>query len=165
MIYLLNPRVWIAAVVLAILSFTHFTAYRAGKGAVKREWERAVAEQREEVIKAQEQARKAEQALVVAKNEAEKRYVEQKRKAAADAAGSELLLRRLRDELAARDSAAAQAAAATPGIDGGAGLERNLFGACAQALVRMAQEADRLEATVVGLQGYVKNVCQASSKD
>lgn len=160
MLYLLNPRVWLAAALLVLLTASHAALYRAGKSTVKREWDRAVAEQRELTIKAQEQARAAEHALVAAKNEAEKRYVEQKRKAASDAAGSELVLSQLRDELTARDRAAAQAAAASTGANAGAGLERQLFGACAQALVRMAEEADRLEATVVGLQGYVKNVCE-----
>lgn len=161
MMYLLNPRVWIAAALLAALAFSHFTTYRMGKNTVRQQWDQSVAEQREMLAKAQQQARAAEQALVVAKNEAEKRYVEQKRKAAADAAGTERMLEQLRDNLAARDRAAAQAAATSTGIDAGTGPERELFGACAQTLVRLAQEADRLEATVVGLQQYVRGVCQS----
>lgn len=161
MMYLLSPRLLVTAVLVAIFAFTHFTAYRFGAGVVKREWDKSVAEQRDLLMKAQEQIRQKEQELVEAKNESEKRYVEQKRKASADAANTERLLGRLRDELAARDAVPAQAATPFTGVDGGAGLERDLFGACASTLVRMAQEADRLEAQVVGLQGYVNSVCKA----
>jgi hypothetical protein len=160
-IYLLNPRLWIAAALVAILAFTHFSAYRTGKGVVKREWDKSVVEQREALIKAQAEVRKVEQALVAARQETEKRYVEQKRRIAADAAGAESQLARLRDELAARNGAAAQAATPSCGVNGRAGLESELLGHCSKALVGMAQEADRLEAVVVGLQDYVKSVCQA----
>lgn len=165
MLYLLSPRLWIAAALLAVLAFTHVAAYLVGKGVVKRQWDRDVAEQREVLLKAQEEARKTEHNLIKAREKVEKKYVQQKRKAAAESADADALFVRLRDQLAARDRAAAQAAATTPGVDAGAGLERELFGRCAKALVGLAQEADRLEATVVGLQGYVKDVCQASNKD
>jgi ribosomal protein L29 len=160
-IYLLNPRVWIAALVVAIFAFTHFTAYRFGKGTVKREWDRSVAEQREAVIKAQEEARQIEQTLVAALHNTEKKYVEQRQKASVAAAGATAELERLRRAIAARERAATQDPAPAARVDGGTGLESDLLGHCAKALVGMAQEADRLEAVVVGLQGYVKNVCQA----
>jgi MFS superfamily sulfate permease-like transporter len=160
-IYLLNPRTWIAALVVAILAFTHFSAYRLGKGALKREWDRSVAEQKEAVIKAQEQARQIEQSLVAALHNTEKKYVEQRQKANLAAAGASAELERLRNAIAVRERAATQDSAPTTRADGGAGLESDLLGHCAKALVGLAQEADRLEAVVVGLQGYVKSVCQA----
>lgn len=49
MAILLNPRVWLALVLAAFLAFTHFLAYRAGRAAVRAEFDAyktAQAEQR-----------------------------------------------------------------------------------------------------------------------
>lgn len=35
---LLNPRLWIAAAIVAVLAFTHVFTYRAGKSVVRLEW-------------------------------------------------------------------------------------------------------------------------------
>lgn len=161
MFYLLSPRLWIAAALVAILAFTHFYAYRLGRIAVQAKWNQQIAEQREQIIKAQQTVREVEQKLVMARQESERQYVEQKQVAAASAAATELQLRRLRDQLAARDRAAAKAAASSSRTDGSASQERDLFGKCADALVGLAKDADGLNAQVIGLQGYVKNVCQA----
>lgn len=161
MFYLLNPRVWIAAVVLVVLGATHFTAYRAGKAGVQAAWDKERAELVAKALEAEQAARKKEQTLVAARQQAEKRYVEERRKAATAALAAQSALDGLRNELAARDRdlAAADSAASTR-VNGGARLERELLGACATALTDLAAEADRLEARIVGLQGYVKQVCQ-----
>lgn len=163
MYWLLNPRVWAALVLAAFLAFTHFTAYRSGRAHVRAAWDKDIAVRAEASLKAEQEARAKEQALIKSRQQAEVKYAEEKRKAAAAAAGAKSELDRLRDELAqpapARstpsDPAAAERAA------GAARLERELLGACATALTDLASEADRLEARIVGLQAYVKNVCLA----
>lgn len=160
MYWLLNPRVWIAAVILVVLSATHFTAYRSGKAAVRAVWDKEKAELTAKALAAEQAARTKEQALVVQRQQAEKRYVEEKRKAAVAAAGAGSELERLRNALAERDRELATAdSAASSRANGGARLERDLLGNCATALAELGAEADRLEARIVGLQSYVKQVC------
>lgn len=160
MTILLNPRVWIALALAAVLGFTHFSTYRMGKAVVRAEWDKDKAARVAQAMAAEQAARAREQQLVAERQKAEEVYVQQKRKAAAAVAGALTELDRLRDELAAPGGRACKDPAAPAGAYGGAGLESDLLGHCATALVRMAQEADRLETVVVGLQGYVKNVCQ-----
>lgn len=161
MYWLLNPRVWVAAALVAILAGTHFTAYRGGKSAVRSAWDKEKAELTAKALAAEQAVRQKEQALVAQRQQAEKRYVEEKRKAATAALAAESALDGLRNELAARDRDLASAdSAASSRADGGARLERELLGSCATALTELAAEADRLEARIVGLQAYVKQVCQ-----
>lgn len=163
MLYLLNPRVWIAAAIVAALSFSHFWAYRSGKSVIRAAWEKDKVEQIVSARQLEVQYRAKEQALVAAKNESEAKYVELKKRMERSAAGAQSELVRLRDQLAARDRAAAQDPAALARAVGGTGLERELLGQCATALVGLAAEADRLEALVVGLQSYTKNVCMKAN--
>lgn len=55
MTLLLNPRVLIVLALAALLSFTHFTAYRKGKATLRAEW---AAERVETERQAQEQAQR-----------------------------------------------------------------------------------------------------------
>lgn len=157
--YLLNARMWIATGIFAALVFSHFGAYRAGRAIVRAQWDTDIAQRAQAAAKAQEQARQREQDLVIAKNRAEERYAQEKRKAASAAASAADELRGLRDTLYALGNSSPKNPAAIPRVNGVAGLERELLGACAETLVAMAAEADRLEARLVGLQGYVKEVC------
>jgi hypothetical protein len=159
MTILLNPRLWIALALAAVLGFTHFTAYRAGKGVVRAEWDKDKAARMAQALEAEQAARQREQQLVAERKKVEDRYVQDKRKADIAAAGARAELERLRIELAAPRGAAPADPAAAPRADGRAGLESELLGHCAKALVGMAQEADRLETVVVGLQQYVRQVC------
>jgi hypothetical protein len=149
-------------VLAVVLAGTSWRAYVAGQEDVRVQWDQDKAERIALALQAEQRARTREQELVAARQQAEDQYVQLKKRAAAAAAGAQSELGRLRDELArpdgdpsGGDSGAAQRA------DGGARLERELLGQCAEALVGMAAEADRLEAVVVGLQGYVKQVCMA----
>lgn len=159
MIALLSPRVWIAIGLAIILATSHFFAYRGGRAAVRAEWDRDIAQRTQLAIKAEQAARQREQLLVEEKQKAEVRYVQEKRKAAIAASDAQFDLGRLRDELYSLGSAPRKCPAPSTRIDAGAGLERELLGQCATALTAMAAEADRMEALVVGLQQYVKNVC------
>lgn len=112
--------------------------------------------------KSSEAARVREQELAQARQKVEVEYAQHKKRAAVAAAGAQSELGRLRDELAAPTAGAAGSdTRPTERADGAAGLERELLGQCATALVAVAAEADRLEAVVVGLQGYVREVCLA----
>ncbi len=161
MYWLLNPRVWVAAVVLVALGATHFAAYRSGKAVVRVAWDQEKAAHTAKLLAQEQSFRKKEQALVAARSAAEKQYADQKRKAATAATDADTELGRLRDTLAERDRELASSdSAASARVNGGARLERELLGHCAQALTDLAAEADRLEARIVGLQGYVRGVCQ-----
>lgn len=110
---------------------------------------------------AEQAARGREQALTQARKKAEDTYVEEKRRAADAATRSRDELGVLRNQLYAIGPAPARQNPATPLRVDGPGVERQLLGECAEALQGMAAEADRLAAVVGGLQGYVRNVCQA----
>jgi len=161
MFYLLDPRVWIFAALLAGLAASHTIAYQKGKAVVRAEWNKDIAERAAQALEAERQNRAKEQQLVAARQRAETKYVEQKRRAADTARGAKSELERLRNELAARRGQAGAGSAAAGGNHGRAGLEAELLGRCAEALVGVAADADRLGAQVVGLQGYVKQVCLA----
>lgn len=160
MMLLLNPRLWIALALAAVLGVTHMAVYRGGKSVVRAQWEQDKAARAAQALAAEQAARAREQQLVAERKKLEDRYVQSKRKADASAASARGELDRLRDELSTfRDPAAADSAPAGR-ADGRAGLESQLLGHCATTLIGLAQEADRLGALVVGLQDYVKNVCQ-----
>lgn len=144
-------KLTLAIVVAVALAGTHWKAYVEGKHTVQAEWNK-------QKLDAEIAARAKEQALVAEKQKAEEAYVQEKRKAARAAADARTELDQLRNALAATGQPG-QVTAAGPRINDRAGLESELLGQCASALVSMAAEADRLEAWIVGLQGYVKNVC------
>lgn len=159
MLYLLNPRMWIATAIFTALLLSHFASYKAGRAVIRAEWDRDIAARTQAALKAEQAARAREQDLLIARNRSEERYAQEKRRAASDAAAARTALDGLRGELAARDRAATQDSTASRRPDGSAGLERELLGSCASTLVQLAAEADQLEARLVGLQGYVKEVC------
>ena len=110
---------------------------------------------------AEQVARDREQTLNQARQKAEELYVKEKRRAAVAAGRARNELDGLRDTLYAIGApAVGQDPAAACRVDAGT-IERQLLGQCATALVGMAGEADRLATQVLGLQGYVSEVCQA----
>jgi len=136
-----------------LLVASHWKVYHLGRTLKQAEFNQAVAA-------ATERAREREQALVKAKNESEVRYAQLKKRNETDAVGTRSALDSLRQELAL-SGAAPSDAPTSPGAYGTGGLERELLGHCAATLASLAAEADRLEAKVIGLQGYVKNVCMS----
>lgn len=111
--------------------------------------------------KSTEDARAREQSLSVAKQKVEEAYAIEKRKAAVSARNARIELDGLRNELYAIPAPIAGADPAPIARVDGASPERKLLGECAAALVEMAAGADSLAAQLVGLQGYVRNVCVA----
>jgi hypothetical protein len=108
-----------------------------------------------------EVARSKEKALNAAKQKAEEAYVIEKRKAATASRGARAELDGLRNELYAIPAPASSANPTSTGRANGATFERELLGQCATALVEVATGADLLAAQLIGLQGYVRNVCVA----
>lgn len=155
-------RLAIVAVVLVVLSATHWKAYHTGFKVSQAEAKQRELQAQQAVLQAEQAARAKEQQLVAERQKTEERYAQEKRRAAASAAGAQSELDRLRNELA---SAAASGSptcpnpTAAPRDHGGARLESELLGHCATTLVNLAAEADRLEAQLVGAQQYIKAVC------
>ncbi|MES1979537.1 MAG: hypothetical protein V4451_15960 [Pseudomonadota bacterium] len=143
---LLNWRVWAGLALALGLAFSHFTAYRSGKAAVRAEWTA-------EKLAQSEAARQREKAMNIANQGVDRDLqAEKKRRAAAES--------RLADGLRQFSETLNSPDPTTPGrANGTGGLERELLGECANHLAGLAQTADRLEGKVVGLQSYVGRVC------
>lgn len=139
------------ALILAALTASHWKVYHIGRQMQLSEFNAAVAA-------ATERARQREQALVAAKQEVEVKYEQLKKRAASTASGASAELGRLRDDLAA-PRGSDQTAPACAGANAAARADRDVLAACATSLVQLAAEADSLSARLVGLQGYVKEVC------
>lgn len=58
MFALMSPRLWLAVLLAAVLAFTHFTSYRAGRAAVRNQWDaqKLVAEQQARTEETRRQA-------------------------------------------------------------------------------------------------------------
>ena len=113
------------------------------------------------LTKSTEAARAQEKALGEAKQKIEEAYALEKRKAAVAARSARNELDGLRNELYALPAPIASANSPSPARPDGATIERKLLGECAAALTEMAAGADGLAAQLIGLQGYVRNVCVA----
>jgi hypothetical protein len=154
---------WAAGLVLlaaAALWLRHDGA-AAGAAGVQQRWDAETAQRAQQALQASQEARRIEQARSAKVQEIQDVYATRSNRDRAAAAGAAGELGRLRDELAARDRAAA-APASTRRIDL-AGTERQLFGRCAEALSAVAADADRLETKLTALQGYVRAVTGAAS--
>jgi hypothetical protein len=145
------------AVLLAFaLAFAARVGQRAGAAGVQAKWDADKAAAARQALEASQEARRIEQHRAREVQSAQSNYAARAVRDRAAAAGAAGELERLRDELAARDRAAA-APASTCRIDV-AGAERELFGRCAAALAEVAAEADRVESKLTGLQDYVRAI-------
>jgi hypothetical protein len=151
---------WAALVALALATATGM-GHRAGAAGVQQRWDAEKAAAARQALEASQEARRIEQARAAKVQEVQSDYATRSNRDRAAAAGAAGELERLRDELAARDRAAA-APASTCRIDV-AGAERDLFGSCAAALAEVAGEADRLETRLTALQGYVRAITAPAS--
>jgi cell division septum initiation protein DivIVA len=108
---------------------------------------------------AEREARTREQAMADNARKAADTYAQNLKRNEARASSVVAELDGLRNDIAAA-SPAAPVSAASGSTNGTGGLERELLGNCAAALVGMAQAAQRLEAKVIGLQDYVKGLAK-----
>ena len=144
MFALLSPRLWLAVAVAAMLAASHFGAYRSGKGNVRAEWDRDIAQRTAQALAASEAARKRESELQTKVGRVDRAYQDQKRATANLAVAASDGLRNLEAILAAPAVASSDAVASSRD-HGTGGLERELLGACANSILAMAGEAQRLQ--------------------
>ena len=150
----------ITIAVLFALSLTHYFAYIKGQEYVHGLWTKDKLIKAKADTDAAEQAMIALQTLQAEKQKVDQLYVQEKRKAANAASNTQRELDRLRDTITS-GAAENNSSSTISRTDGGTRLEQDLLGQCATTLVALAAEADRLETVIVGLQGYVRNVCLA----
>jgi hypothetical protein len=155
----LSPKLWAGIALALVLAASHWFMYGAGKNAIQVKWDADVSKRIQDALAAEQAARAKEKALAAERHELEKRYADEKRKAAAAAAGAKSELDRLRREIAAAGGPGAADSATAGGAHGAAAFPE-LLGACAGALFDLGQEADRIKGIASGLQDYAKNVCK-----
>lgn len=160
--WLLNR--WVIGGVVAVLILVGAWAkgYSSGKASVRAEWDQEIASRTQQALALEQAARAKERSLLAAKHDVEARYVDLKAKQARSAAGAQRELARLRDQLSAASSTPTGDTTGQPGVDG-ASIPGEFLGSCAEALTGMAEEADEIRARLIGLQGYVRGVCERSS--
>jgi hypothetical protein len=133
MLALLNPRLWIAAALIAVLAFSHFFVYRAGKANVRTEWAAATAAANLESFKVTERRqRNVDEAARVA--------AARTNRLAADARNARGELDGLRDDLDAAKRYAAQSRAAAERT---AEVAAELLGRCSAEYLSVAESAQR----------------------
>lgn len=150
MTYLLNPRVWLALALAAVLAFTHFAAYRSGRAMVLAEWNSELTKIAEQVAQAEAAARKKEHQLIVENQEVTRAYQAEKKRRAADSRANADALGLLSAELAAAREATTDAATRS-GVDDPRGA---IAGECSAALVTLDGYAQELAAKTRALQDY-----------
>ncbi len=121
-------------------------------------YDRAQAEDTAAALKASEAARVKETALNISNERLKNDLVKKSREHADAVAAADDAERVFLSVL--NSSPSGTGSTATARIDAAGGPERELLGACAQNLVGLAKEADRLENKVLGLQTYVTTVCR-----
>ena len=151
MLGLLNWRVWAAILIAVFLAGTHWKAYKEGGKSVEAAWNAEKLTQANDKLEAVKAARIKEQDLNAKVRKVSDDY--RNEKAAHDATAVQLNDSLRQFEIA--NSGAGKDPARTTGTIGPGGLESELLGNCARTLVLLGQEADRLEAKVVGLQAYI----------
>lgn len=150
MLALLSPRFWLVLALVGLLAFVNHRGFQRGKAAVQAVWTA-------DKLAASEATRQREKALTIASTKVD--YALQQSKKRDLAAG-----RAAADSLRSFKAAIAAKPDDTPtpsGAVGRGGLERELLGSCATSLAELAITSDRLETKVVGLQGYVRDVCMS----
>ena len=132
MALLLNPRVWAALICAGFLSFSHFTAYKFGKGVVTNAWNAEKLAVATEVRKLEQARTSAVINATAAQTKRERGIVDQSRSASAE-------LQRLRDALASRDSSPQSCPASTHAT----ATDAELLVRSAEALTDLAERCDR----------------------
>lgn len=163
---LLNPKVWLEIACIAIVAgaiwFAYHWAYSNGARDVQIKFD---AYKTEQVQMAQQQEaanRLKEQGFQTSVENISNAYIKEHSAHLASVASANSML----DSFNASLGSAATKDSPTPASPNGttAGLDTQLLGNCAGALVRLAEAADGLEEQVVGLQAYVSAILAPQNK-
>lgn len=150
----------IAALVLAAgLAASHWQAYVMGAAKTEAAWAKDSLERERATLKAMEAVNAQELAIQTKLRKANDDLQNEKKRRAADAVLAADSLREFQSALGGDPGPGDSAAPSR--THGTGGLESELLGNCAQALVGLGQEAGRLAGKVVGLQDYIKAACPA----
>lgn len=142
MIALINPRIWIAMALVAILSFTHFYVYRAGKANMRASWNAAIVVQQQNLAIAEKASRDREQALQHQKDEAVNAAAKRTQQAEVALAASRRTANSLRDDLAA--ARAELPRASIESLRARVTALTDVFGECTTEITELAGQADRI---------------------
>lgn len=148
--------VW-AWALAALLAWGAFQKHRATSATEQSERAKAAAVIATKTAEAEKAEREREFQFAEATRKAADAYAKNVARQQAAAAGARADLDSLRDAIASAPGPACPASSAARGPDAD-GAFRELFGSCAANLQALAQEADRLEAKLTGLQDYVRSV-------
>lgn len=113
---------------------------------------------------AERQAREQEAQFATNARKAADAYTQRLNQARASATATRTELERLRDEAAATAACPATSDPSASGRPDGAAVLRDVLGECAAALATVAEDADRAEARLSGLQDYVRGVLQSGER-
>lgn len=157
---LLNPRVWfelaLAALVAGLIWYAYHWAYTNGANSVQVKFDMYKNQQAQQAQQQEAANRLKEQGFQTSVENISNAYIKEHSAHLAANANAHSML----DSFQASLNSPAPKDPATPGSADGAtqGLDAQLLGNCAAALVRLAEAADGLEEQVVGLQAYVEQV-------
>ena len=155
MMALMNWRVWAALGLAVVLAASHVFIYRAGKAAVRADWDKERLAQVQAAAVASEARRMKEKALTLSNDGVTNAYIKEKSVLVAAQRATDDKLRELQAALSGGgniDSAPL----------GGADDPRDaIIDQCAGALVGLDHEARGLALKATGLQNYTRLVCLA----
>jgi hypothetical protein len=152
MLALLTPRFWIGLAVVGLLAFTHAFVYRAGRAAVRADWDKEKAVQVADALIASEKRRNDEKALNITNQGITNAYLKEKSRLVA---AERVTAGRLRDLQAAAGSDSRPDSAPLGGADDPRGT---IISQCARALVGLDDYAQGVAAKARALQDYANQV-------
>ena len=152
MLALLTPRFWIGLALVALLTFTHGFVYRAGRAAVRAQWDADITMRVNDALIAEQAARAKEQDLIAKNQKVSAAYAAEKKRRVADAV---VAAGRLSDlESALTNIASADTSATGRADDPAIAVARQ----CARSLVLLDEYAQGLAGQTRGLQDYAKQM-------
>jgi Bacteriophage Rz lysis protein len=156
MALLLNWRIWAALVLCLGQAAFGWKMYKVGENSIQVKFDMYRNQQIQAAQQQESANRLKEQGMQKSLENLTNAYIKNQKANSASAAAAGNSLRDLQtaiDRPTPRDTCA-------PSSTNGATSrpEPQLLGSCAAALVRLAEEADRLEEQVIGLQAYIKEV-------
>ena len=147
---LLTPRFWIGLALVGILTFTHTFIYKAGRAAVRAQWDADIAIRTTDALVAEHAARTKEQDLIAKNQKVTNDYNAEKKRRAADAVVSAGRVRELEAALA---EPAGTSAATEPGNYGDP--RSDIIAGCARTALVLDEAVKRMAGQTTALQRYI----------